>query len=135
MARVRTLLDEGLAPHEIGVCGRFNLSLDTAEDKLRAAGIPVLRVRGQVTKGAEGVRLATMHAMKGLEFRAVSVLGAAEGTVPFAREVTPREADPLQHEADLLRERCLLFVACTRARESLSVTWSGTASPFLQHAA
>ncbi|MFE2261043.1 UvrD-helicase domain-containing protein [Streptomyces griseosporeus] len=129
--RVRTLLDEGLAPHEIGVCARFNLSLDAAEKRLAAAGIPVLRVRGQVTQGAEGVRLATMHAMKGLEFRAVSVLGVAEGTVPFDREITPREADPLQHEADLLRERCLLFVACTRARESLSVTWSGTPSPFL----
>ncbi|GHI97169.1 UvrD-helicase domain-containing protein [Streptomyces olivaceus] len=129
--RVRALLDGGLAPHEIGVCARFHLSLDAAENKLKAARIPVLRVRGQGTQGAEGVRLATMHAMKGLEFRAVSVLGASEGTVPFAREITPREADPLQHEADLLRERCLLFVACTRAREALSVTWSGTASPFL----
>ncbi|MFF5595769.1 UvrD-helicase domain-containing protein [Streptomyces althioticus] len=133
--RVRELLDEGLAPHEIGVCARFNLSLDASEEKLKAAGIPVLRVKGQTAQGAEGVRLATMHAMKGLEFRAVSVLGVGEGAVPFAREITPREADAPQHEADLLRERCLLFVACTRAREALSVTWSGTASPFLEHVA
>ncbi|MFI8201398.1 UvrD-helicase domain-containing protein [Streptomyces sp. NPDC085937] len=133
--RVRELLDDGLAPHEIGVCARFNLSLDAAEEKLRAAGIPVLRVKGQTAQGAEGVRLATMHAMKGLEFRAVSVLGVGEGAVPFTREITPREADAPQHEADLLRERCLLFVACTRAREALSVTWSGAASPFLAHVA
>ncbi|MFD8165490.1 UvrD-helicase domain-containing protein [Streptomyces cellulosae] len=133
--RVRELLDEGLAPHEIGVCARFNLSLDAAEEKLKAAGIPVLRVKGQTAQSAEGVRLATMHAMKGLEFRAVSVLGAGEGAVPFAREITPREADAPQHEADLLRERCLLFVACTRAREAPSVTWSGAASPFLEHVA
>ncbi|MFJ6408535.1 UvrD-helicase domain-containing protein [Streptomyces hydrogenans] len=129
--RVQGLLAGGLAPHEIGVCSRFNLSLDAAEDKLKAFGIPVLRVKGQFTPGTRGVRLATMHAMKGLEFRAVSVLGVNEGSVPFVREVTPREADPLQHDADLLRERCLLFVACTRARESLSVTSSGTPSPFL----
>ncbi|MEU2117113.1 UvrD-helicase domain-containing protein [Streptomyces sp. NPDC016459] len=129
--RVQGLLAGGLAPHEIGVCARFNLSLDAAEDKLRALGIPVLRVKGQFAPGTRGVRLATMHAMKGLEFRAVSVLGVNEGSVPFVREVTPREADPLQHDADLLRERCLLFVACTRARESLSVTSSGTPSPFL----
>ncbi|WP_031088648.1 UvrD-helicase domain-containing protein [Streptomyces sp. NRRL WC-3549] len=132
---VRALLEEGLAPHEIGVCARFNLSLDAAEKKLIAAGIPVLRVKGQAAQEAEGVRLATMHAMKGLEFRAVSVLGVDEGAVPFAREITPREADPLQHEADLLRERCLLFVACTRAREALSVTWSGAPSPFLARSA
>lgn len=133
--RVRMLLTEGLAPREIGVCARFNLSLDSAEEKLKAAGIPVLRVKGKVPQGTEGIRLATMHAMKGLEFRAVSVLGVDEGTAPFAREITPRETDPLQHEADLLRERCLLFVACTRAREALSVTWSGTPSPFLPRSA
>ncbi|MCF3960430.1 UvrD-helicase domain-containing protein [Streptomyces fuscigenes] len=131
VARVRELLADGLAPREIGVCARFNLSLDAAEDKLKAAGIPVLRVKGQGTQGTQGVRLATMHAMKGLEFRAVSVLGVGEGSVPFSREITPREADPLQHDADLLRERCLLFVACTRAREALHVTWSGVPSPFL----
>ncbi|MET7712960.1 UvrD-helicase domain-containing protein [Streptomyces sp. NPDC005407] len=129
--RVQALLDEGLAPHEIGVCARFNLSLDAAEEKLKAAGILVLRVKGQTAQGTEGVRLATMHAMKGLEFRAVSVLGVNDGAVPFAREITSREADLLQHDADLLRERCLLFVACTRAREALSVTWSGAPSPFL----
>ncbi|PVC78698.1 UvrD-helicase domain-containing protein [Streptomyces sp. CS081A] len=129
--RVRSWVAEGIAPHEIGVCARFNLSLDAAKERLRAAGIPVVRVKGQVPHGTEGVRLATMHAMKGLEFRAVSVLGVGEGAVPFAREITARESDPLQHEADLLRERCLLFVACTRAREALAVTWSAAPSPFL----
>ncbi|MGA5872417.1 UvrD-helicase domain-containing protein [Streptomyces cinereoruber] len=129
--RVRSWVAEGIAPYEIGVCARFNLSLDAAEERLRGAGIPVVRVKGQVPHGTEGVRLATMHAMKGLEFRAVSVLGVGEGTVPFAREITARESDQLQHEADLLRERCLLFVACTRAREALAVTWSASPSPFL----
>ncbi|PVC95186.1 MULTISPECIES: UvrD-helicase domain-containing protein [unclassified Streptomyces] len=133
--RVRSWVGEGLQPHEIGVCARFNLSLDTAERRLRAAGIPTVRVKGQIPHGTGGVRLATMHAMKGLEFRAVSVLGVGDGTIPFAREITARESDPLQHEADLLRERCLLFVACTRAREALSVTWSSEPSPFLPLAA
>lgn len=33
---------------------------------------------------------------------------------------------------DLIRlERCLLFVACTRARERLQVSWHGEPSPFL----
>ncbi|MFC9490182.1 3'-5' exonuclease, partial [Streptomyces hydrogenans] len=76
-------------------------------------------------------RLATMHAMKGLEFRCVAVGGVTETAVPFAREITPEDVDRLQHEADTLRERCVLFVACTRARESLHVTWSGRPSPFL----
>ncbi|MGW6137400.1 UvrD-helicase domain-containing protein [Streptomyces sp. NPDC055140] len=129
--RVQEWIADGVAPAEIGVCTRFNLTLDKAADRLKAAGIPVARVKGQVPPGADGVRLATMHAMKGLEFRAVAVLGASAGVVPFAREITPAEVDPLQHEADMLRERCLLFVACTRAREALRVSWSGEASAFI----
>ena len=130
-ARIQEWIADGVAPAEIGVCARFNLTLDKAADHLRTAGIPVARAKGQLPPGADGVRLATMHAMKGLEFRAVAVLGASAGVVPFAREITPNEVDPLQHESDLLRERCLLFVACTRAREALRVSWSGEASPFI----
>ncbi|MGY3205322.1 superfamily I DNA/RNA helicase [Streptomyces sp. TE5632] len=90
-----------------------------------------MRVRDSPGRDADGVRLATMHAVKGLEFRCVAVLGVTAGAVPFGREVTPASVDALQHESDLLRERCLLFVTCTRAREALAVSWSGAGSPFL----
>ncbi|MCX5210081.1 AAA family ATPase [Kitasatospora sp. NBC_00240] len=129
--QIQQWIADGIAPGEIGVCARFNLALDKAAEKLKAAGVPIARVKGQVMTGNPGVRLATMHFMKGLEFRAVAVLGASADAVPFSREITPADADPLQHQSDLLRERCLLFVACTRAREALRVTWSGEPSPFL----
>jgi hypothetical protein len=129
--RVETWIAQGVRPADIGVCARFNVLLDKAYDKLTAAGVPVVRVKDNPGPDVDGVRLATMHAMKGLEFRSVAVLGATASTVPFAREVTPASVDALQHESDLLRERCLLFVACTRAREALAVSWSGTASPFV----
>lgn len=38
---------------------------------------------------------------------------------------------PEQRGQDLQRERCLLFVACTRARDHLYVSYSGSPSPFL----
>ncbi|MGW5211137.1 UvrD-helicase domain-containing protein [Streptomyces sp. NPDC004051] len=131
VARVRDWVAQGIHPSEIGVCARFNVLLDKAYDKLSAAGVPVVRVRDNPGRDVNGVRLATMHAMKGLEFRCVAVLGVTAGAVPFGREVTPASVDALQHESDLLRERCLLFVACTRAREALAVSWSGAGSPFL----
>ncbi|WP_431989014.1 UvrD-helicase domain-containing protein [Streptomyces albogriseolus] len=131
VARVQDWIAQGIRPSEIGVCARFNVLLDKAHDKLAVAGVPVARVRDNPGADVDGVRLATMHAMKGLEFRCVAVLGVTAGAVPFSREVTPPAVDVLQHESDLLRERCLLFVACTRAREALAVSWSGTASPFL----
>lgn len=129
--QVRKWIAQGIKPSEIGVCARFNVLLDKAYDKLTAAGVPVVRVKDQPAPGVDGVRLATMHAMKGLEFRCVAVLGVTAGAVPFAREVTPAAVDALQHDSDLLRERCLLFVACTRAREALAVSWSGAGSPFV----
>lgn len=132
--RVEGWIAQGIRPSEIGVCARFNVLLDKAYDKLAAARVPVVRVRDNPGSDAEGVRLATMHAMKGLEFRCVAVLGATASALPFAREVTPASVDALQHDSDLLRERCLLFVACTRAREALAVSWSGSASPFVPQA-
>ncbi|MEU7750428.1 UvrD-helicase domain-containing protein [Micromonospora sp. NPDC049171] len=132
--RVGEWLDQGVQPSEIAVCARFNLLLNTVYDELTAAGVPAVWVRDQPSPDSEGVRLATMHAMKGLEFRCVAVVGATARAVPFAKEVTPSEVDQLQHDSDLLRERCLLFVASTRAREALHVSWSGQPSPFLSFA-
>ncbi|WP_406407717.1 UvrD-helicase domain-containing protein [Streptomyces sp. NBC_01643] len=129
--RIEKWLAQGVQPSEIAVCTRFNVLLDKVLARLEAAGVPAVKVKNNPEPGAGGVRLATMHAMKGLEFRCVAVVGVTAGAVPFAREITPAEVDRLQHESDMLRERCVLFVACTRAREALHVSWSGAASPFL----
>lgn len=129
--RVEGWIAQGIRPSEIGVCARFNVLLDKVYDKLGAAKVPVVRVRDNPGPDVDGVRLATMHAMKGLEFRCVAILGVTASAVPFSREMTPASVDALQHDSDLLRERCLLFVACTRAREALAVTWSGAASSFV----
>ncbi|PKV96922.1 UvrD-like helicase family protein [Amycolatopsis echigonensis] len=128
---VRTWIDQGVRSNEIAVCARFNLTLDKVQDQLRADGVPTERVKDQPRTEVEGVRLASMHAMKGLEFQCVAVVGVSEKVVPFAKEITPADVDRKQHEADLLKERCLLFVACTRARDALAVSWSGTPSPFV----
>lgn len=75
-----------------------------------------------------------MHSFKGLEFRCVAVIGVHDGALPYPGAVTSADVDRLQHEADLMAERCLLFVACTRARDGLYVSWSGGPSPFLVEA-
>jgi superfamily I DNA/RNA helicase len=61
------------------------------------------------------------------------VIGVGDDLVPMPYAVTPAEEDTAAHEEDLQRERCLLFVACTRARDRLYVTHTGAASPFLPH--
>lgn len=128
--KVRQWLDAGVDPGEIGVAARSNLLADLAIAALERAGI-LARSLVRAEDGDDAVRAGTMHRMKGLEFRCMAVIGVAEHQVPPSSAVTLAEEDPLAHSRDLQRERCLVFVACTRAREQLHVSWHGAASPFL----
>ena len=75
-----------------------------------------------------GVRMSTMHSAKGLEFARLAVTGVNHDALPLAIAFTPEAEDKTQHDFDVLRERCLLYVACTRARDELLVTGSGAPS-------
>jgi superfamily I DNA/RNA helicase len=86
---------------------------------LYASGIPTVSLSAKSSKNA--VRIGSMHGMKGLEFQAVAVIGVAEGTVPALSALTDAADDPVAYAQDLQRERCLLFVALTRARDHLAL--------------
>ncbi|MDI2125088.1 UvrD-helicase domain-containing protein [Yinghuangia seranimata] len=134
VTRVRAWMEAGVLPGEIGVTSRFNNTGDMAVAQLKSVGIPAVRLNADGSGATDAVQVGTMHSFKGLEFRCVAVIGAHDGALPFPRAVTPVEVDQLQHEADLAAERCLLFVACTRARDGLYVSWSGKPSRFLTEA-
>ena len=73
------------------------------------------RVAYQVEPDKSGVELATIHAAKGLEWDAVFLVGVAEGLLPisYAKTAAARE-----------EERRLLYVAVTRARDLLTLSWA-----------
>jgi len=74
-----------------------------------------------------GVRLATMHRVKGLEFPHVVIVGANENVLPLIHT----NVDDAHLPDVELRERCLLHVASTRARDTLAITCNGRPSQFL----
>jgi superfamily I DNA/RNA helicase len=127
--RIRAWLAAGIEPQAIGVTARSASLVREAREALKAHGVMTTPLSGR--GGTRGVRSGTMHVMKGLEFQAVAVIGVEQGTVPEPAAVTPEGEDPVAHAHDLQRERCVLFVACTRARDHLYVSGTGEPSPFL----
>lgn len=77
-----------------------------------------------LTDAPEGVRLLTVHASKGLEFRVVFVVGLEEGLFPHERSSrAPRIEDAEE-------ERRLFYVALTRAKEKLYLTHASARTIF-----
>jgi AAA domain/UvrD-like helicase C-terminal domain len=130
--RIRGWLALGVEPQAIGVTARSADLVRQAREALNADGIMTTPLSARSgAQGSSAVRAGTMHAMKGLEFQAVAVIGVERGLVPQAAAVTGTTEDPVAHGQDLQRERCLLFVACTRARDHLHVSGTGELSRFL----
>lgn len=77
-----------------------------------------------------GVRLATMHRVKGLEFDRVIIAGVNDGIVPYEKGASS-PSDPVLKAESEVHERALLYVAATRAKKEALVTTSGVPSRFL----
>ena len=127
--RLRSWLATGIEPYAIGVAARSASLVREAREALKANGITTSSLSSR--SSTQGIRAGTMHAMKGLEFQAVAVIGVEQGLVPDPAAVTPASEDAVSHAQDLQRERCILFVACTRARDRLHVSGTGEPSMFL----
>ena len=120
------------APMTIGIVTPYKNHLEPIRDALTERGMTHTNVPDDTdhdTQPPAQVVLSTMHSAKGLEFTRMIVAAVNDDAIPA--RVTPEAADPVQHAADMLRERCLLYVACTRARDHLVVTSSGTPSRLL----
>jgi superfamily I DNA/RNA helicase len=66
------------------------------------------------------VRIMTIHASKGLEFDQVFVAGLEEGLLPFTLY------DTEEAPCDIEEERRILYVAMTRARRGLRLSWAAS---------
>ncbi len=127
---VKDWIDQGIKPSEIGIATRTKWFGGMIQDFLQKADITTAGL-GDLATTETGVSVGTMHKMKGLEFRCVVVAGVGAKMVPEPNAVTPAGVDQHAHDQDIEREKCLLFVAATRAREELLVTWHGQPSAFI----
>ena len=76
-------------------------------------------------KGRVVANLMTIHSSKGMEFDAVFIVGNEEGTFP-----TQQALDEGEGSIELSEERRLCYVAMTRAKTHLVLTWRREVSYF-----
>ncbi|RDY29225.1 ATP-dependent helicase [Romboutsia weinsteinii] len=71
-------------------------------------------------KQSDGVIFTTMHSAKGLEFKNVYIIGANEGTIPHEKSYDIDDEERKNEQIE--EERRLMYVAITRAEESLYIS-------------
>jgi superfamily I DNA/RNA helicase len=59
------------------------------------------------------------------------VAGVSADSIPAARVEASRDTDPQRYDREIKQARSLLFVAATRARDALVISWHGRRSPLL----
>jgi superfamily I DNA/RNA helicase len=124
------------AENELALAGccvvlRRNDLAESYSQELNGMGLPTVLLGKQAdNQQVPGVRVATMHRVKGLEFRHVFLASVQEGVMPNPHAIASE--DPVEARAGDLSERALLHVSASRAIENLVVTYHGTASRFLK---
>ncbi len=129
---VKDLIASGAAPESICIVGRTKHVVEHVKDALRAASLDLYEVKREATdkRSRPGVRVATMHRVKGLEFDHVLVASANDKIIPLEKAMKAGDDVVVARNAET-GERALLYVALTRAKKSAVVSGWGAMSPFL----
>ena len=129
---IRSWVAETDAPETIAVLVREQRQRDRVVTGLAERGVTIRAVDREHIKPGQPV-VMTMHRAKGTEFSKILLFGVDQGAIP-----RPLRDEQYAEDAwadALLRERSLLYVAATRARDELALSWSGDPSQLLPPAA
>jgi superfamily I DNA/RNA helicase len=120
--------EESVVPESIAVLTRSQEERDRFVRGLGERGVQVRAVDRSAAAPGQPL-VMTMHRAKGMEFSLVILSGADDKHVPSPAAL--RNIPDEERAEALLRERSLLYVASSRARDALVVTWSGQRSELL----
>lgn len=121
-------LEDGEGPETIGILVRTEQAGEQLVRALDERQVPARFVSDKAVPSGKPV-VMTMHRAKGMEFARVLIFGVDSSALPapFALKnlADAEKADVLQ------REKSLLYVAATRARDELVLLWAGDPSELL----
>ena len=132
LTKVKGLIDGGVSAKNICVVARTHRLLDDYIAHFTSSGIRCYEIKGNKAddRGLDGIRVATMHRVKGLEFQYVFVVAANNRIIPLASAID--HTDAVSEQETMTAEKCLLYVALTRAQKGAYISGYGKMSEFLQ---
>jgi superfamily I DNA/RNA helicase len=132
LTQIDDLITEGLRPRDMCITVRTNQLLDEVQGLLSSRSVESRKLSRQQpdNRNLEGIRLATMHRVKGLEFKAVFMACLNDGVVPL-RVAGNATQDPVERNLMEASERALFHVAATRAVKHLFLSSNGKMSQYI----
>lgn len=132
LKEIEGLRTGGVALSDICIVARTNDLVEDYISLLSKAGIRsyVIKRNKADDRSLDGVRAATMHRVKGLEFKYVFIVAANKGIIPY--EAAINRTDAVSEAESASSEKCLLYVAMTRAQKGVYITSYGKPSEFLK---
>lgn len=130
--KIKELVKHGVSAKNICVVARTHRLLDDYISHFTAGGSRCYEIKGSKAddRRLDGIRVATMHRVKGLEFQYIFVVAANKGIIPLASAIA--RADSVSEQETMTAEKCLLYVALTRAQKGVYVCGYGQMSEFLK---
>ncbi len=131
LEQIHSLEAQGTSLKDICVVARTNRLLDDYIRRFLQAGVRTYEIKRSRLddRSFDGVRIATMHRVKGLEFEHVFLVAANKDIMPHPKAIAYE--DHVSLTESITGEKCLLYVALTRAKKSAHITSYGGISEFV----
>lgn len=131
LREVKKLKENGVSLTDICVVARTKKLVDDYIALFIRAGIRSYAIkRNKVDdRSFDGLRVATMHRVKGLEFKYVFIAAVNNRIIPLPFAIN--KTDAVSEVESITSEKCLLYVAMTRAQKGVYITSYGRPSEFL----
>ena len=127
LKEVQKLLNTNYSCADIAIIARMKRQLDCIRDSFEQAGIPSTIITTAKTSFKDNaISMLSMHAIKGLEFRVVFIIGLNNDVIPY------KPSQNIAQEFQETNDRKLLYVGMTRAMELLYLSYWGSPSKFLK---
>ena len=131
LAEIKGLVARGVSAKDICVVARTHKLLDDYMSQFTANGLRCYEIKGNKAddRGLDGIRVATMHRVKGLEFQYVFIVASNNRIIPLAAAID--HTDAVSERETMTAEKCLLYVALTRAQKAAYISGYGKMSEFV----